>query len=286
MHMSIFRSVAVALAIVAGLPVVAFATPQEDAYIAVRDKFLKRFDKADINDATQKEMDRALAELKDKVAAIIGPIALKGSDVKPHNNLDTLSSGDDTFGHLDGLAFGPPGNQQMTLVSTDGLLKRWLNHHKTWWGRGEAQMPRTPADALKTEGFYTQAIGFDSAFQFYAELPVTKPASASFAVSYLYVTAQDIGPWKPTGILVAVLEGGRVYVVTSSAKTVVPQIAACDAIWKAAETKSAGKDNFDDIRSQGDADFHRCFADRVKTMPLFAKLTAEAQALVATLPLK
>jgi hypothetical protein len=288
MHMSKFRAAAaaVALAIVVGWPAAASATPQEDAYISARDKYLKRFDKADINDTAQKEMDRALAELKDKVEAIIGPVALKGSDAKPHNNLDTLSSGDDTFGHLDGLAFGPPGNQQTTVVSTDGLLKNWLAHHKTWWGRDEAQMPQTPAGALKTEGFYTQAIGFDSAFQFYAELPIVKPASASFAVSYLYVTAQDVGPWKPTEILVAVLDGGRVYVATSPVKTAVPQIAACDAIWKAAEEKSADAKNFEEIRNQGDADFHRCFADRFKTMPLFPKLTAEAQALVDTLPLK
>jgi hypothetical protein len=147
-------------------------------------------------------------------------------------------------------------------------------------------MPQTPAGALKTEGFYTQAIGFDAAFQFYAELPIAKPASANFAVSYLYVTAQDFGPWKPDMVLVAVLDGGRVYVVTSKAKTPVPQIAACDTIWKAAEKKSADAKDFDDVRKQGDADFHRCFAERAKTMPFFTKVTAEAQALVDTLPLK
>jgi hypothetical protein len=284
--MSKFRAAAVAFAIVVGLPIAASATPQEDAYIAARDKYLKRFEKADFNDAMQKEMDRALVDLQDKVAAVIGPVALKGGDTKSHNNLDTLSSGDDTFGHLDGLAFGPLGNQRMTLVSTDGLLKNWLAHHKTWWGKGEAQMPQTAAGALKTEGFYTQAIGFDAAFQFYAELPIAKPASASFAVSYLYVTAQDIGPWKPNQILVAVLQGGRVYVGTSPVKTTVPQIAVCDAIWKAAEKKSGGAKNFDEIRNQGDADFHRCFTEHFKTTPVFPKLTAEAQALVETLPLK
>ena len=259
--MSKLIAAAIALAIVAGVPLAAAATPQEDAYIAARDKYLKRFDKVDSNDATQKEMD-AIAD-QGQGRGDHQSVALKGSDAKPLNNLDTLSSGDDTFGHLDGLAFGPPGNQQMTVVSTDGLLKNWLAHHKTWWGRDQAQMPQTSAGALKIEGFYTQAIGFDSAFQFYAELPIVKPASASFAVSYLYVTAQDVGPWKPTEILVAVLDGGRVYVVTSPVKTAVPQIAACDAIWKAAEKKSGGAKNFDEIRNQGDADFHRCFADRV-----------------------
>jgi hypothetical protein len=174
----------------------------------------------------------------------------------------------------------------MVMVTTDGLLKNWLKLHTTWWGRDEAKMPQQPSAALKTEGFYTQAIGFDSAFQFYAELPIAKPASASFAVSYLYITAQDFGPWKPNEILVSVMQGGKLYIVSMPAKTPVPAIAACDAIWKAAEKKSQGKDDFDDVRKQGDADFHRCFAERVKAMPFFAKLSAEAQALVDTLPLK
>ncbi len=259
----------------------------EDAYIAARDKYLKKFDKADFsNDAAQKEMDRAIADLGARLEAIIGPVTLKGSDLKPHNNLDTLSSGDDTFGHLDGLAYDPPGNQRMTVVTTDGLLKSWLMQHKTWWGKDDERMPQMPAAALKTEGFYTQAIGFDAAFQFYAELPITKPASASFAVSYLYVTAQDFGPWKPDGILVAVLGGGKVYLVTMPLKAPGPTIAACDAIWKAADQKSQGKGDVDALRKRADTDFHRCFAERVKSMPEFAKLTSDAQALVDALPLK
>jgi len=285
--MSRLIAAVVTLVLVARLPLAAAATPQEDAYIAARDKYLKRFEKTDFSsDAAQKEMDRAIADLKDKLETIIGPITVRGVDPKPRNNLDTLSPGDDTFGHLDGLAFGPPGNPQVTMVTTDGLLKNWLTLHRSWWGKDEEKMPQTPAAALKTEGFYTQAIGFDSAFQFYAELPIAKPASASFAVSYLYVTAQDFGPWKPTGVLVAAMQGGRVYVVTSPAKTAVPSIAACDAIWKAAEKNSEGKKNFDDIRKQGDTDFHRCFAERAKTMAFFAELTTEAQAMLDALPLK
>jgi hypothetical protein len=286
-HMSKFIAAAVALVLAAGLMFAASATPQEDAYFAARDKYLKKFDKADFSkDATDKEMARAIDDLKDKLEAIIGPVALKGSGVKPHNNLDSLSSGDDTFGHLDGLAFGAPGNQQMTVVSTEGLLKSWLTVHKSWWGKDEEKMPQVPAAALKTEGFYTQAIGFDAAFQFYTELPIAKPASASFAVSYLYVTAQDFGPWKPDGILAAVIQGGRIYIVTTPVKPAVPSIAACDAIWKAADKKSEGKGDFDAIRKQADTDFHRCFAEHVRTMPLFTKLTADAQTMVDALPLK
>src|SRR5258708_23276239 len=141
--MSRLIAAAVVLVLTAGLPVAAAATPQEDAFIAARDKYLKRFETDNAsNESAQKEMDRAIADLKGKLEAIIGPVAVKGVDPKSHNNIDTLSSGDDTFGHLDGLAFGPLGNQQMVMVTTDGLLKNWLKMHESWWGKGETQMPQ------------------------------------------------------------------------------------------------------------------------------------------------
>ena len=287
--MSILRKAVVVVAMMAGLgSLPAAATPQEDAYIAARDKYLKQFEKADPekDKNVDKEQERAIADLQKQLEAIIGPIAVKGFDPKPRNNIDTLMSGDDTFGHLDGLAFGPLGNQRMLMVSTEGLMKNWLKSHQTWWGEKEAKMPQTPGAALKTEGFYTQAIGFDSAFQFYAELPIVKPASASFAVSYLYITAQDFGPWKPNEILVSVLQGGKLYIVSMPAKTAIPKYPACDAIFKAAEKKSAKSDDFDAIRGKGDADYRRCFAEQASKAPFFPKLVAEAQALVDALPPK
>ena len=91
--------------------------------------------------------------------------SLVSFSVRPLTDISTcfsarLGSGS---GHLDGLAYGSPGNQRMVMVTTDGLLKSWLTLHKTWWGKDEEKMPQTPAAALKTEGFYTQAIGFDAA---------------------------------------------------------------------------------------------------------------------------
>lgn len=291
--MSKFRAGAVAVLMLVGLfSPPAAATPQENAYITARDKYLKRFEKADPekDKAAESDEKRAIADLEKQLEAIIGPVAVKGFDPKPRANVDTLYSGYDTFGHLDGLAWGPPGNQRMVLVTTETIMKNWLTLHRTWWGEKEQKMPQTPMGALRVEGFYTQAIGFDSAFQFYAELPIAKPASASFAVSYLYIAAQDFGPWKPNEILVSILQGGKLYIISMPAKTPVPAIAACDAIWKAAEKKSAEaiakSEDFDAVRGKADAEFHRCFADRAKTMPFFPKLTAEAQALVDALPLK
>ena len=48
---------------------------------------------------------------------------------------------------------------------------------------------------------------------------------------------------------------------------------------------AAKKGGFDAVELRR-TDFKRCFAERAKTMPFYAKVTAEAQALVDALPLK
>jgi hypothetical protein len=286
--------VALVAALLAGsLPLSAGATPPEDAYIAARDKYLKHFEKDDpaSSDAARKDEDRAIADLEKQLKAIIGPVKLKGIDAAPRNQVDTLSSSNDTFGHLDALAYGGPDAKFRTFVTTEGLLKNWLRVHETWWGEKNAKMSQAPGAALKTADFYTQAIGQGSAFILYAELPITRPPSASFAIAWLYMTAQDFGPWEPDKVLVSVIQGGRLFIVGAPANTKAPVMAACSAIWKAAEKKSA--ENIEksghfseDFREKGDKDFHRCFAERAKSEPFYAKLTAQAQAIAADLPAK
>jgi hypothetical protein len=274
-------------ALLVAVPLAAAATPQEDAYIAARDKYLKHFERIDpaASEAATKEEQLAIGDLEGQLKTIVGPMVVKGADPAPRSIVDTLTSGDDTFGHLDGLAYGPIGNEQMTVVTTEGLLKNWLKLHESWWGDKEPKMPQTPSAALKTEGFYTQAIADGAAFMFYAELPLAKPATADFAVAYLYVTAQDTGPWQPNQILVSVIRNGRLFIATRPAKTPIPKIAACEAIWKAAEKKGAqAAGGVEDLRDKADKDFHRCFAERAKAAAFFPKLTAEAQAIVNGLP--
>jgi len=267
----------------------AAATPLEDAYIAARDKYLKHFEQIDpvTSEAAAKEEKLAIADLEGRLKTIVGPVAVKGTDGAPRSIVDTLTSGDDTFGHLDGLAYGPIGNKQMTVVTTEGLLKNWLKLHESWWGDKEPKMPQTPRAALKTEGFYTQAIADGAAFMFYAELPIAKPAAADFAVAYLYVTAQEIGPWQPNQILVSVIRNGKLFIATQPVKTPIPKIAACEAIWKAAEKRDAdtqAASGAEDVRDKADKEFHRCFAERARAAAFFPKLIAEAQAIVGGLP--
>jgi hypothetical protein len=101
--------------------------------------------------------------------------------------------------------------------------------------------------------------------------------------------------------MVSVVWGGRVFVINANTRTKVKPIPACDAIWKESERKAAAvldayiashledKEPFeqgDKAEEDGDAAFHRCFAERAGSQPFFAALTRQAQALLDALPLK
>jgi len=267
------------------------ATPLEDAYIGARDKYLKHFQQNDPtqDEAGRKAEERAVADLVKQLEAIVGPLKLQGVDGKLRANVDTLTSAYDTFGHLDALAYGGLDAKYTVFVTTTGLLRNWLKVHERWWGEKNAKMSPLPAVALKTEDFYTQAIGMGSAFQLYAELPIARPKSATSATAWLYTTAQDFGPWEPDKVLVSVIQNGKLFIVTAPASTKATVMKECVAIWNAAEKKSAADAErtghfTEDAREQGHNGFHRCFAERAKSAAFLPKLTAQAQAIADGLP--
>ncbi|MET3299553.1 hypothetical protein [Bradyrhizobium diazoefficiens] len=155
------------------------ATP-EQRYLELRDRYIAKFSKAAENDETSRQHDAALNELAGVLRGLVGPVAIKGLPAEGKSNADTLFKGDSGFGHLDGLGFASEGDKLQAVVTTMALLKHWLREHR------EDGMPQETGAAFKSDRFYYQAIQ-DSAFAKYAELPVTKPASASAAVAVLGV---------------------------------------------------------------------------------------------------
>ncbi len=65
---------------------------------------------------------KASAALERQLRAIVGPVAIKGLDGEGAINLDTLIEGDEDFGLLDGMIFGPVDAKTRVIVTTDGLL--------------------------------------------------------------------------------------------------------------------------------------------------------------------
>lgn len=286
----------------------------EDRYIAARDAAIAKITKmyADKKDDEAFKLTESLrADLLAKLAPIVAEPGRKGF-AAAKLNLDALSKGDMGFGLLDGVRFdselGDNGEKagqngrdgqyvepkSHIIVTTQPLFERWLRAHKDWWGKKLKNVPQQVDAALKSESFYTQAISTDAAVINFKELPIAKPASASFAFAMLAGRTQDAVPEAADEVFAAALANGKVYVAYGSIKPKV-EVPACLAI-KADYDKKADKaaedlqskridrkayDKLGDIRQRGEDAYKSCFTERAPQQPSFAEATRQAEALLA-----
>lgn len=286
----------------------------EDRYIAARDAAIAKVSKL-YNDKKADDAAKAEATVPADLLAKIQPIVAESSrkGFGPAKlNLDALSSGDQGFGLLDGLRFdslvgdnGETAGQNgrdgkyvypkaHIIITTQSLFERWLRAHKDWWGKKLKNVPQQMGAALKDETFYTQAISTDAAVVKFNELPITRPASATFAFAILGGRTQDAVPEAANEVFVSALANGKVYVAFGSIKPKV-EVPACVAIKqdcdkkaeKAADDlqsnridrKAYGK--LGDIGQKGEDAYKKCFTQSAPRQPSFAEATRQAQELLA-----
>jgi len=293
------------VALLVSIPLAAAAASLEDTYVAARDGYIEKFKptetNVDLDEAGRKQEELARADLENQLRQIIGPSDLKGFSAPGKSNLDTLFTGYSGFGLLDGLVYSSKDDKTHIVVTTDALLERWLRQHRDWWGPDVANVPQDVDAALKSEAFYTQALRTDAAISKYVELPLAKPANAKFAFAMLAARSQDIGPRTPDELIVSMLRDGRLFVVTAPSNARINPLPACQKLWRdalrnaakahAAYVASGLKDKtlFEQstrLEEEGDAAFHRCFAQRAKGQAFVAALTRQAQGLIDRLPAK
>lgn len=274
----------------------------EQRYLADRDRYIATFkeaaDAGKIDDAVNKAEEAARADLARQMQAIVGTLQMKGFAAQGKLNIETLFSDDVGFGSLDALQHASPDGKSQVLVTTVGLLDSWLEGHKTWWQTTE-NVPRQMNDALKTEAFYTQAFSADAAVSKYADVPVTKPAKTDFAYATLEARSQDMAPNVPVGLIITVVQAGKVYVVNAPLRPAVKPIKACDDVRKDFESKANAAlekynasnpkdealfDRYTKLQEEGTRAFLRCFAERAKGERFFAGVVKQTQALVDALP--
>ncbi|HLH88726.1 MAG TPA: hypothetical protein VKX28_09720 [Xanthobacteraceae bacterium] len=283
------------------LAIPARAASLEDAYLAARDGYIKRFEKnrnADA-DAGYAALTRALADLQAKLLKIIGSTHLDGFSPDGKITLDALDSGDEDFGLLDGLVYTSKDQKTRVLVTTASLFDKWLKAHERFWE--ETPLPTDMAAALKRDDFYTQAVTNGSAVVTYAEIPVAKPASATLAFAVLDGRTQDQPPAVPDEMIITVRRADRVFVITAATAVKAGPIAACDAIHArlAAEAQAAydaaqaagGKDaalnaKAEELAHKPDRAYPDCFATEAPKAAFFPALAKQAQQLIQKLPTK
>ena len=221
----------------------AWAQSPEKAYVAARVQagavLEEKSKSADAFDTTtpggrawSAAYDQAKSRLEAELRRVLGTVpAPKGFSGAGTFSPEALCCGLGE-GMLDGLLFRSDSGS--VLVTTEGLLRLWLQEHKNWWK--DDPLPTDPATALQSSAFYTQAVSADAAVTIFAPLPIRVPAGASLAVAGL-ATQCNGSCSLPQYIAAAVVKGGRVYVALVDAALPAPTQAAappgaCDAVWK------------------------------------------------------
>ncbi len=253
-----------------------------DTYLTSRDAYVARFSRGagPQDEPAQEQESLALRDLEAQLRIVVGRVDIKGFSLPGRLSLETLATGYEDFGLLDGLVLSSQLDDARVLVTTGELLVRWLKDHKDWWKA--YCMPQDVEIALRSEAFYTQAIGIDelgSAFTKYAEIPVTKPAGATFACALLGKRQQDFGLRTPDRLFVSVVLGKMVFVLSARTKAKITMPAACQRKWRLYEDARASGRAGLGTEEAAHTEFLSCFSRRARGQRFHAALLAQAQAL-------
>ncbi len=277
------------------LPTAALAGAADDAYIAARDKYvaaLAAAEKAGTNpDAVYKQDDRARADLKAQMMALLGPLAFKGLEKAGEFSPGTLLSGQLETGQPDGLLFRDKKDETRIFISPVPVL--------THWARQDADFKAGDALAtvLASGPFYTQATGSDAAFEPYVPVPLTA-GEGEVVFAFVGLFAQDdTANYPPASVVVGWMANGRVVVGTTPMPEARKTFPACTKAWEATmakakaleaaaqKQKGARKDEmmaqvFDMHGPVGSAAYRTCYAGEVVKQPVFATIVKKTEALL------
>lgn len=162
-------------------------------------------------------------------------------------------------------------------MTTTTLLKHWLREHS------KDGMPQEIDAAFRSDRFCYQAIQ-DSAFAKYAELPITKPDSASAAVAVLGVRGNGDLKGPPREIDVVAIQGDKVFFLAAAEAVKTAEIPACERVWKQMMAKKVPQDSIAREDQAMDA-YTRCFAKEAPNQSWFAGAVKKAQSQLELLPL-
>ncbi len=258
------------------------AAPPERHYLDLRDRYIAKFSKAKESEVIYKQHDAALKELAGVLRGLVGPVAIKGFSADGRSNVDTLFQSDIGFGHLDGLSFASDGDKTQAVVTTTALLMHWLREHRA------DGMPQESSAAFQSDRFYYHAIQ-DAAFAKYAELPVTKPGSASAAFAVLGLRGNGELKGAPDEIDVVAISGDRVYFIAARDAVKTAEIPACERVWTQMMAKPVNKkDPRGDMAREDRAmdAYTKCFAKEAPSQSWYAAAVRKAQSQLDLLPLR
>lgn len=269
-----------------------------ESYLAARQRFVADIQKLDADPAKQDAMfaldEKARADLKKRMAALLGPLAFKGVEKDPRFSPEALYEGDLGSGQPDGLVFSDKKGETRIFVSPEAVFATWLAVE----AKGEAADPRLRDGvkaALASDTIYTQAVGQDAAFDAFLPLPVSaREGETVFAATGLFSQDGD-GEYPPNSIVVGRLAEGRLTLAAAPVAEPRKSIPVCSQAYKKQSAKAEQMMNaarkgstLDDakiqqaMQTQNEAvtAYRKCFADEAPKQPFFAPLVARAEALL------
>ncbi|MER8630644.1 hypothetical protein NKH55_12870 [Mesorhizobium opportunistum] len=273
----------------------AFAASPEDDYIAARDKAIAAIAALNNANAPVEDLDaadaKARTDLQGRLSELLGPLAVKDFPATGTINLESLSDADVGYGMLDGLRYTKSDDGPSLLATTRGLLDRWLQARSAETDPA-LKLPTDINEALKLDAFYTQAINSDAAFMGTLDFPLKKPEGTDIAIARLGGWTQDVGPIYEQQVVVTLVKGNNVMIASAPATPPVPKIAACEALWTAADeaaqklaAQASGQQDetaYDAANAaweKGDGDYRKCMGEQLPKDAAFPALVGEAQAL-------
>jgi hypothetical protein len=206
--------------------------------------------------AFRAEYDKRRREVEARLRDVLGPLpALAGFSGTGTLNPALCCYG--RFGALDGLSFDAADGGRV-IVSTEGLLRRWLAESKDFWT--ETTRPPSELPALfATPSFYRWTRASDWTAEKMVDLPIGLPEGAR-AVGALLATARPGANW----IALSVAKTRRLYVAFVRSQTRMTSIGGCEQVAANA--------------------YRACWSQQAKTQPWYADLLLEALAVADRLP--
>jgi len=164
----------------------AWAQSPEEAYVAARVRtgaVLEEKSKTGGN-AWDSAYDQAKSNLEAQLRRVMGPVPPpKGFSGAGTFSPDALCCGLGV-GMLDGILF--QSGSGSVLVTTESLLRLWLQEHKNWWKNDP--LATDPKAALQSSTFYTQAISAEEMAQFASAHDFQLLAVDGVDTQYMWIT--------------------------------------------------------------------------------------------------
>jgi hypothetical protein len=260
------------------------AASPEAEYLAARNRAnaVEQKAQAASSEPSAAQEARLWSDIKAPLRLLVGSDPPKGFSGPATINPEKLLYGDIGSQSLAGFRWAAKDRVGSVLVTTYGLLRRWLYSERP--EHLNANIPTDLKSALRTNSFYTQAITLYYPVTIIEPLSIQTPAGAKDVFAQLMDAPRDKSSGVPN-IAIVLRKGDRVCIGLVEAKTHITPFPDCGSARRALEKQPFGAplndqkaiDEADRVEAEAEARFRICWTDQIDRQRILPALTKEAQ---------